>query len=61
MSKTETETKRPRGRPPKPPTDRAATIRRVRMTEALWTWCSAQGNASDYIRALIERDRLSRA
>jgi hypothetical protein len=48
------------GRKPKPATEQL-TRRTVRMDDDRWRWCEEQGNASEYIRALIDRDRKARA
>lgn len=51
-----------RGRPAgttKPDTDRLKN-RITRFPDNLWAWCIQQGNASEYLRDLAEKDRAQR-
>lgn len=51
--------RRKRGRPvgTTKPADRRLNRRTIRMRDEEWEWCETQGNASEYIRRLIGRDR----
>ena len=44
------------GRKPLPESEKRHR-RTIRLTDDEWAWCEAQGNASEYLRRLIEADR----